>query len=132
MSDAIAPQSSELEQLQQTLLSASSPKKQLAAIPKLIEAETPGHEILQAFLISRSPDIVAGAAYQALVQVETLPVQTFLAEKYPDGILSELPSEQNVDYRKLQLALSRQEFETADTITRQKLCEIAGPAAQKR
>jgi len=43
-----------------------------------------------------------------------------------------LKSDRNIDYVPLQSALMAEEFETADRITLQKICELAGPEAIQR
>lgn len=43
-----------------------------------------------------------------------------------------LESERNIDYSALQIALETQDFETADRLTRELLCQLAGEAAIAR
>lgn len=43
-----------------------------------------------------------------------------------------LPSERAIDYQPLQQLLAEQQFQEADRLTLQKLCELAGPAAVRR
>lgn len=111
-----------------------SAKKQLQMIPHLIDMGEAGWEVLMAFLpLSgiKHPNMVMGKAYQALHQVKVPKIQRFLQVNFPDGVVS-LESECNIDYQLLKDLLIDQKFEDADTVTRQKLCELAGEASVKR
>ena len=114
-------------------LRSPSEKNQLQVIPKLIASGETGLAALMEWLDSHQdrPSIVLVKAYQALYQANTPQTKEFLQNKFPNGIIP-LSSERNVDYQSLQQLLAKQDFERADTLTRQKLCELAGTAAQKR
>jgi hypothetical protein len=75
--------------------------------------------------------MVAGRSLQLLHQVDDESVKTFLDNHFPDGVVT-LPDACQVDYSEIQAALIRQEFELADRLTLQKMCELAGPNAVKR
>ncbi|WP_267383827.1 GUN4 domain-containing protein [Cyanobacterium sp. uoEpiScrs1] len=113
---------------------AFSRKKQLQMIPQLINMGEASWEILMKFLLlseMRTPNIVMGKAYQALYQVKTPKVQEFLQINFPYGVVP-LKSTSNIDYKILKDLLINQKFKDADTVTRQKLCELAGEASVKR
>jgi len=47
-------------------------------------------------------------------------------------LLGMLHSDRGIDYEPLQTLLAQQQFQAADQLTLQKLCELAGPAAVQR
>ena len=113
---------------------AGSKKTQLELIPQLVSSGEGGWEVLMTFLQSSEmvkPNLIMGKAYQALYQVNTPKIQEFLATHFPDGIIL-LKSERNIDYQGLNELLLQQDFQAADTLTRKKLCELAGEAAIQR
>lgn len=124
-----------LEELRATLASDNL-KKQLQAIPLLLELGDPGVQILIAQLQTyepriKAPDILAGAVYQALRQADREQIDTVLDEQFPTGLVP-LQSDRGIDYLALQMALEAQDFQTADLLTIQKLCELAGEQAVQR
>ena len=130
------PQSSvELLESLRGQLQSASPKKQLLLLPQLLEAQAPGCQVLMEFLLAAKPQIPAtvsaGRALQLLHQVQDAKVKDFLAEHFPTGLVS-LPSACEVDYSDVQTALVQQDFELADRLTLQKMCELASPMAVKR
>ncbi|HAC63075.1 MAG TPA: hypothetical protein DCF68_05930 [Cyanothece sp. UBA12306] len=111
-----------------------SPKTQLELIPQLVSSGEKGLRVLMEFLQSWErvkPNIVVGKCYQALDQVNTAQTLEFFTTNFPDGIIP-LKSERNIDYQELNKLLLKQDFQAADTLTRQKLCELAGVAAVER
>ncbi len=111
-----------------------SEKNQLKLINQLLSSGEGGVEILMEFLQSRQSscvNLVVGAAYQELYNLNTPKTQEFLQNHFPTGVVP-LKSERNIDYQTLQKLLAQQEFQKADTLTREKLCELAGEAAVKR
>lgn len=115
-------------------LGSQSEKKQLELIPQLVATGETGLEALMEWLSSRGnePATVAyGKAYQAIYQANTPQTQEFLQKNFPDGIIP-LKSERNIDYQPLQKLLAQQDFQAADVVTLQKLCELAGEAAIQR
>lgn len=113
---------------------SGSEKNQLQLIPKLVSMGAPGWEVLMEFLQpcqSRSVNLAMGKAYQALSQVNTAETQAFLQAYFSRGLLS-LESERNIDYLPLERSLRQLNFQRADVLTLEKLCELAGPAAIKR
>lgn len=138
MSSSIAnnsPSSVELLESLKTQLWEGSLKQQLAALPQLVAAGAPGYHILIDFLkeakVSGRITIAAGRSLQYLSQLDDPEVAAFLDNHFADGLLP-LPAECGVDYREIQTALVQQDFELADRLTLQKMCELAGPNAAKR
>jgi GUN4-like/ARM-like repeat domain, GUN4-N terminal len=122
---------------------SSTEEKQLQLIPLLLEAGDSGLEVLMEFLRSllvlepsqsQKPlyiRLVAAATYQALYQAKTSKTQEFIQTYFPDGFVP-LKSERNIDYSQLQNLLVEQDFQSADSMTREKLCELAGEGAIQR
>ncbi|MGK7877293.1 MAG: GUN4 N-terminal ARM-like repeat domain-containing protein [Xenococcaceae cyanobacterium] len=113
---------------------SESEKNQLQLIPKLVSAGEPGWAVLREFLLSHQSvpaNLVVGKVYQALYQANSPKTQEFLQTYFPSGVIP-LKSERNIDYQPLQHLLVGQDFQAADSLTRQKLCELAGEAALKR
>jgi len=119
-------------------LKSESAKTQLQLIQELEKSGEPGLNALMSFLSDRrtaspspSPNPIEGKAYQIL-RASNLPVcQEFLQTQFPKGLVS-APSEQGVDYTVLQDLLARQEFQAADRLTLEKMCELAGLASIQR
>lgn len=110
---------------------AESEKNQLQIIPNLVSAGEAGLNVLMDFLRSTQStpvNLVRGKVYQTLDQVNTSQTQDFLQTHFPTGVVP-LESDRNIDYRLLQKLLAESDFQTADSLTRQKLCELAGNAA---
>lgn len=123
----------DIPQLAEQLASAS-PKQQLQLISQLEREKEAGLTLLMEFLATRQSnpvDLPMGKAYQIVYQAKTSATENFLQTHFPDGIVP-LLSERNIDYRLLQELLKEQDFQTADSLTRQKLCELAGESALQR
>ncbi|NEO27350.1 MAG: hypothetical protein F6K03_10760, partial [Kamptonema sp. SIO4C4] len=122
----------ELENLRQQL-NSSSRKKQLPAIAQLEQLGEPGWKVLMEFLSSqaKTPTPAIGQAYLTLKQQDSSVIQDFLTTKFPQGIVP-LNSDRNIDYQPLQDLLIAQDFQPADRLTLEKLCELAGPQALER
>ncbi|MGF1479205.1 MAG: GUN4 N-terminal ARM-like repeat domain-containing protein [Cyanophyceae cyanobacterium] len=119
---------------------SASPKKQLQLVPELVNAGEPGLAVLQNYLRSQSPQ--RGASAQPLSSAELVlgKISTVLyqlnSSQLPaldslNGVVA-LNSERNINYQLLQHLLIQQDFQAADSLTRQQLCELAGEAAKKR
>jgi GUN4-like/ARM-like repeat domain, GUN4-N terminal len=109
-------------------------KNQLQMLPEIVAAGLPGIEMLIDWLKERQgdePTVVAGAVYQALYQSELPIAQVYLDRELPTGIVP-LRSSTNIDYAPLQKLLAQQEFQAADKLTTEKLCELAGTDAIQR
>ena len=138
MSSSIAnnsPSSVELLESLKTQLWDTALKQQLAALPQLVEAGPSGYHVMMDFLkeaqTSATVSIAAGRSLQWLYQIDDPDVQAFLATHFADGLLT-LPADCGVDYSEIQTALMQQDFELADRLTLQKMCELAGANAAKR
>jgi hypothetical protein len=113
---------------------SASEKKQLQLIPELINAGSTGETVLREFLLLRQstpPDLVVGKAYQTLYKLEQPTTKEFLQTHFPTGVVP-LRSEKGVDYTQLQQLLIDQDFQAADYLTLQKLCQMASPEAVQR
>lgn len=138
MSSSIVHNSSSSLELLESLKSQfeeASVKQQLPLLPQFIEVGEPGYQVLMGVLraegTSSAPSVVAGRSLQLLSALDDAEVQSFLAQHFPTGIMS-LPEGCQVDYSDIQTALIQQDYELADRLTLQKMCELAGPNAVKR
>ncbi len=127
-------------------LKATSEKNQLSEIRELATVGADGRAALMQFLLEHresllaeqttdrpqlSSLIVAGAAYQVLFQAADSASVEFLKTHFPTGIVP-LQSESGVDYTVLQELLAKQDFQQADKLNNEKLCELAGAIASQR
>ncbi|MBE9044372.1 GUN4 N-terminal ARM-like repeat domain-containing protein [Pleurocapsales cyanobacterium LEGE 10410] len=113
---------------------SESEKNQLKLVSKLLEEGETGWKILMDWMISqknKSNSLALGKAYQNLYLNKSPGIQEFLAKNFSGGIVP-LKSEQGIDYHSLQQLLAQQDFQGADVVTLQKLCELAGTAATER
>ncbi len=115
-------------------LTSGSQKVQQQLIPQLATLGNPGLDVLIEFLLERrsgSPNWIDGKAYQILHAANYPPAQEFLVSYFPNGLVS-LQSERGIDYSPLQQLLIAEDFQSADRMTLQKMCELAGAAAVQR
>lgn len=122
-----------VRQLEHSIYSESA-KKQLDTVSQLVQEGEAGLTILMDWMVSLqdgSDNLALGKAYQALYSLPNPQVQKFLSDRFADGVVP-LQSERNVDYRPLQQLLAQQDFQGADVLTLQKMCELAGTAAVER
>jgi hypothetical protein len=111
-----------------------SGKNQLQLVQALASSGDEGLKALMELLLEgRSTDVspVDGKIYQLLVAAATPMVKDFLHTHFPQGLVP-LRSERSIDYAPLQSLLSQQDFQAADRVTLEKLCELAGPTAIQR
>jgi hypothetical protein len=115
-----------------TRLKSESSRNQLQLVQEFAQSGESGLEALMNFLLERKaqPGILEGTTYQILVKANTSKTQEFLQAHFPQGIVP-LKSEKGIDYAPLQALLAQQEFEAADRLTLEKLCELAGSMSQK-
>lgn len=109
-------------------------KKQLKLVSQLLEEGERGLEILMDWMLSVdnvSTNLALGKAYQHLYLVDNPQIKAFLKSNFPSGVVR-LSSEKDVDYLPLQQLLAQQDFQGADALTLQKLCELAGSPAVTR
>lgn len=117
-----------------TQFQAESEKKQLQMIPQLVEMGENGLNVLKAYIEAdqnNPPTVVMGKAYQVLHATQMPEIKDFLATCLPSGVVT-LNSERNIDYQPLQDLLIQQEYQAADKLTLQKMCELAGESASER
>lgn len=115
-------------------LKSESLKNQLQLVDELAAKGSTGLEVLMQFLLQRQPTpagLIEGKVYRTLMQSEVPGVQTFLQTHFPQGIVP-LQSERGINYVPLQAALAQQDFQVADRLTIEKLCELAGGLATQR
>ena len=117
-----------------TQFQSSSEKDRLKLIPKLIDTGDRGWEILMEFMKScslESPNPVKGKIYQELKRAKTAATEEFIEKYLKDGIMP-LKSAASIDYQPLEKLLIEGDFQAADSMTREKLCELAGRDAIAR
>jgi hypothetical protein len=115
-------------------LKTESEKNQLQLIRELATRGEPGTDLLMNFLLERKSapaTPVEGRAYLSLLNTDAPKVKEFLQIHFPQGVVP-LRSHHGIDYTPLQTLLIQQDFQTADCLTLEKLCELAGEAAVKR
>lgn len=113
---------------------SESEKNQLKLVCQLLETGDAGLNILLDWMVSvksQSDNLALGKAYHALYSDQTPKIQDFLKNNYPHGVVP-LESELDLDYQPLQQLLAQQDFQGADVVTLQKMCEWAGAAAVER
>lgn len=132
-----------LDELCQTLRSGSSLKRRFAALEELAAAGDAGLAALIDYARERSPqpytaaDWILGRIDQWLQRSDSDSVHEFWQTHYPHGVIALSPpgsdaTASQVDYQTIQDALRREQYEEADRLTLQKMCELAGPEAVKR
>jgi GUN4-like/ARM-like repeat domain, GUN4-N terminal len=124
---------SEVIELQEKFTTGTT-KDRLQILPQIVAAGLPGVAVLSEWLHQQSgtkPTLVTGAVYQALYQSEFPAAKELLDREFPTGIVP-LQSSIGVDYTQLQKLLAQQDFQAADKLTTEKLCELAGADAVAR
>jgi hypothetical protein len=112
----------------------ASEKQQKQMIPQLVELGDSGWDVLMEFLqTDRASGItpLLGMVYQALYAAKTPKTEDFLTNNFPTGLVP-LLSDRVIDYKDLQHLLAEQDFQAADRLTIQKLCQLAGAEATQR
>lgn len=115
-------------------LRTNNQKNQLQVISQLADAGSDGLAVLQEFLLERcthSPNSVDGRAYQVLWQSKNAAAAEFLQKQFPTGLVP-TPSDRQIDYAPLQELLGAEEFQAADKLTLELLCQLASSAAGQR
>jgi hypothetical protein len=135
MTDSTASSSMPLDLIElKDKFTTTTAKNQLQILPQIVAAGVPGIEIAIDWLDrhrTELPTIVMGAVYQVLYSSELPIARAYLDREFPTGIVP-LRSTKDVDYTTLQKLLARQEFQAADKLTTEKLCELAGADAIQR
>ncbi len=111
----------------------TSDKNKIALIDEILEKGEESYQFLRDFLLTNPEEIspLKGKIYQVLKHSNNNENETFLEEKFPQGIVK-LSSEKNIDYSELQTLLIERKYQEADILTRVKLCELAGETAIRR
>lgn len=115
-------------------LRSASEKNQLQLVSELAAKGEAGWQLLRDFLLERrdvTASVVEGKAYQLLYQNDAGANSEFLATYFPDGVVP-VRSERGLDYTPLQQLLAQCDFQAADKLTMQNLCQLAGPNAVQR
>lgn len=123
----------DIDSLRRPLI-AGSLQLQLQIIPQLADLGNQGLDVLMEFLLKRRDtpaNWVDGKAYQVLYNSDAPKAKEFLLSYFPEGIVP-LKSECGVNYNSLQQLLTAQNFQAADLLTIQKMCEVAGTTAVQR
>jgi hypothetical protein len=129
----VSAQKHELDSLRLQFIGGSE-KVQQQLLPQLANLGNGGLDILMEFLLKRRDHPatwIDGKAYQALYTADSPEAREFLQQNFPQGIVP-LKSESGIDYKPLQELLAKSDFQAADSMTLQKMCELAGPGTVKR
>lgn len=113
---------------------SESPKNQLKIVDQLLVDPASDLQVLMDWMVSvrdQSANLALGKAYHALYLNSNPQTQEWLQQHFPQGVVP-LESTSNIDYQPLQQLLAQQDFQQADVITLQKMCELAGSAAVER
>jgi hypothetical protein len=125
--------SDDIDSLRNQLISGSE-KIQQKLIAQLANLGNGGLDVLMEFLLQRRENaatVVDGKVYQILYNCDLPNIQQFLQNYFPQGVVP-LKSDRNIDYSPLEKLLTVQDFQAADRLTIQKMCELAGDDAVKR
>jgi len=134
MTDSTTTSDSKSAAVDFSALGTESEKVQLQLLHKLAIPSDASERILMEFLLSRRSQRASaadGKAYQILYNSDSAAAREFLQTYFPTGLVP-LNSELSIDYSFLQRLLAAQDFQAADAVTLQKLCELAGPQAVQR
>lgn len=118
----------------QLKLRSEPEKTQLQLVDELIALGDAGYAVLMECLLERKStelDRLNAKIYQSLHNTQASSVLEFLAQNFPTGTVP-LRSEKGIDYTALQQLLAQQQFEEADRLTIQKMCDLAGESAAAR
>ncbi len=129
----VSGNNNDLDSLRQPLI-AGSIQVQQQVIPQLANLGDGGLNILMEFLYERrnqTATLVDGKAYLFLYNSDSIKAKEFLQTHFSQGIVP-LKSECGIDYTPLQKLLVSQDFQAADRLTLEKMCEMAGPTTVQR
>lgn len=133
-SSTASPQQSDVFAALCSQLTTGSEKIQQQAIVQLADFGNDGERVLIEFLQQRQtnfPTWIDGTVYQILNRSNSIAAQEFLQTNFPNGLVP-LKSEANIDYSPLQKLLVSQDFQAADRLTLNLLCQLAGASAIQR
>ena len=115
-------------------LSTGNLKKQLQAISDLSALGGAGDQAMIDFVrdgLKEELSAAHGSAYQRLYASESEAAKTFVRKEAASGLMTPV-SEQDIDYSELQQYLIERDYQKADKLTMEKLCELAGERAIAR
>lgn len=115
-------------------LKSESSRNPVQLVKQLAESGEAGSDALMALLLerrSKPAGLLEGTAYQILYTAESAKAKDFLQTHFPQGVVT-LRSERDIDYAPLQKLLANQNFQAADQMTLEKLCQLAGTQAVQR
>jgi hypothetical protein len=114
--------------------STANEKNQLQMMPEITKAGSAGVELAIAWfdrVWNREPSAIAGSVYQVLYESDLDLASGYLDRHLPQGVVP-LKSDLGLDYAPLLKLLLDRQFEAADKMTSEKLCQLAGEAAMAR
>ncbi len=116
-------------------LKTQSEAKQIQLVKDLSNQDD-GARVLLEFLVQQhkdtdTPPLIHGVIFQTLVNLGNDEISSKLSHHFPTGLVP-LRSQRQIDYSPLQTLLQAQDFQEADRLTLQKMCELAGETAMKR
>lgn len=115
-------------------LKSESSRNPVQLVKQLAESGEAGSDALMSLLLERRSNpagLLEGTAYQMLYTADSTKTKDFLQTHFPQGVVT-LRSERDVDYASLQKLLANQDFQAADQMTLEKLCQLAGTQAMQR
>lgn len=115
-------------------LATGTLKKQLQTVRELSAMDEAAQQALIDFVrqgLAEEPSAAHGSAYQSLYAASSEGATAFITQEVSAGLLTP-KSEQGIDYSELQQLLIAREYQAADKLTTQKLCELAGERAIAR
>lgn len=119
----------------QTKLKTGSEGTQLQVIQELAACDGIARDCARQILVdflseqAQTSRLAASKAYEVLLGIPE--AAEFLQRSFPTGVVP-LRSERSLDYQPLQQLLARQQFQAADQLTLELLCQLAGPTAIRR
>ncbi|MGG6296698.1 GUN4 N-terminal ARM-like repeat domain-containing protein [Leptolyngbya sp. AN02str] len=119
-------------------LQSESEKNQLQLVQELANKGDSGLEVLMTWLQERrhsaagfSPSMVDGKVHQLLMAANSPATQSFLETQLADG-LAPWRSQSGVDFALLAQLLAKQEYQAADKLTLELMCQLVGDTALQR
>jgi hypothetical protein len=119
-------------------LQSESEKNQIQLVQELADKGDAGLEVLMKWLLERrlsaadfSPTPVDGKVHQLLVAANTPATHAFLETHLANGLVS-WRSQQGVDFTKLANLLAQQDYQAADRLTLETLCQLVGESSVRR
>lgn len=115
-------------------LRSESAKNKIKSLSQLVEIGDAGYQAIMTWMNETKEEpatIATGKAYQVIFDAKTPETKEFLEANFPQGVVP-LASDKGIDYSQIQTLLVQREWEKADVVTVQKMCELAGASAIER